>query len=115
MDEQILTYKLLLEASAREVSQPVAMGEATRYQVQVWVESAAATMGGGNLVATAQTSPDLDNWTDTSDTITITQAPGSDTVETPVTAIIGAPYFRLHYAGANVDLLIGASLRLFKD
>lgn len=97
-----------------EVSQPVAMGDANQVDVSAWIESSSTSLMTTNVVVTVQTSSDLDNWTDTSFTITFTKAPDSGSVASSSSSQIAAPYVRLRYQGGGDEVMLGASIRRFK-
>lgn len=101
MEEQVLTYKLLLADTGAEVSQPIAMGDANQFQVNVWIESSSTLLGTFPVRATMQTSPDLDNWTDTYQEVTLSSAPSSGTASTDSYYTVADPYIRLRYQGGG--------------
>ncbi len=110
----LLVDRLLLKANTSEVSQPFAIGSANQIEIHAWIESA-ETLTSPYAVVQLQVSPDMDNFTDKFGfTVTLTAAPSNGTRATGGTydQLTGA-FIRLKLIGANVDVLLSASIRLF--
>ena len=112
-EEHVVAIKMLVAANSVNVSQPISMGTYNQVHMQIWIKSGTTSLG--SLVVKAQSSPDLDNWTDVSGlSVTLTKAPNSGVDATTGTSnLLSAPFLRLHFTGAAKDTLVGASVRLF--
>ncbi|MEZ4466608.1 MAG: hypothetical protein R3F43_19715 [bacterium] len=114
--EHLLTSKLLLATTAADVSQPLPLGDDNQVLLQAWIESSSTSLASTPVQVQLQTSSDLDNWTDRSGfVVTLSQAPAQGTYGTyGGSDLLQAPYIRLRFEGGGDDVLLGASVRLYR-